>query len=161
MPVETNTHAKPEAAADPAAAMVTFWTQWLEQSSRGTQALLEAAQSISDPTRLQQVWLDAVAQSLDSFMRTPAFMEMMRRNLKAITDLKTMQDQAVHGAARHLGMPLAADIGGLFERLNSTEQTILNRLQAIERRLDALAQPDGPRAKRPGAAKAHEDGPDA
>lgn len=139
MSVDSNTEPGPGTATDPASAMAAFWLQWLEQSSRGTQALLEAVQSISDPAKLQQAWLDALAQSLESFMRTPAFMDMMRRNLKTITDLKTTQDQVIHGTARHLGAPLADDITGLFERLYSTEQTILNRLEAIENRLDALA----------------------
>lgn len=142
MPVQTNNDPNPGTAADPAAALTAFWVQWLEQSSRGTQALLEALQSASDPNQLQQAWLDATAQSFESFLRSPAYLELMRRNLKLMTDLKTMQDQAVHGTARHLGLPLADDISGLFERLNSTEQTILNRLQAIEDRLDALGRPN-------------------
>ena len=55
--------------------------------------------------------------------------------MKAMTDLKVMQDQYVQGSARHLGMPLADDITGLFERLNSAEQSILNRLKSIESKL--------------------------
>jgi hypothetical protein len=65
-------------------------------------------------------------------------MEAMRQNLKVATDLKRMQDQAVQDTARQFGQPLAADITGLFERLNSTERTIVTRLQAIEDRLRAL-----------------------
>ena len=71
-------------------------------------------------------------------MRTPMFLEMLGNNLKAITDLKGMQDQVVQDTARHFGFPMAADITGLFERLHSTEQNILNRLQAIEERLKAI-----------------------
>jgi hypothetical protein len=125
-------------AVDPAAVMTSFWTQWLEQSSRGTQALLEMMQSAGDPQQIQRHWLDAVSRSLDDFMRTPAFLELLKTNLKAITDLKTFQDQAIQDTARQFGMPLAADITGLFERLHSTEQTILGRLKDIEDRLKAI-----------------------
>ncbi len=125
-------------SADPSTMIASFWTQWLEQSTRGTQALLEAVQTAGDPHQLQRRWLDAVARSLDDFMRTPTFLEILKNNLKAITDLKGMQDQVVQDTARHFGLPLAADITGLFERLHSTEQTILNRLQAIEDRLKAM-----------------------
>jgi len=118
--------------------VASFWTQWLEQSSRGTQALLEAMQSVGDPQQLQRHWLDAVSRSLDDFMRTPTFLELLGNNLKAITDLKGMQDQVIQDTARHFGLPLAADITGLFERLHSTEQNILNRLQAIEERLKGI-----------------------
>jgi hypothetical protein len=129
---------KPNSTADPASMMASFWTQWLEQSSRGTQALLEVMQSAGDPQQLQRRWLDAVAASIEGFMRTPAFMELMRTNLKAVTDLKGLQDSVVQDAARQVGMPTAADIMGLHERLHSTEQEILKHLVRIEERLKAL-----------------------
>jgi hypothetical protein len=141
----------PDAAADPAAAVAAFWTQWLEQSSRGTQALLEmmqsagdpqqvlgAMQSAVDPQKVQRHWLDAVARSIDDFMRSPAFLEIMKQNLKSVTDLKGLQNQVAQGTASQLGVAQASDITGLFERLQSTEQTILNRLRAIEDRLKAI-----------------------
>jgi len=140
---DSNSQPKPGAAADPASMVAAFWAQWLEQSTRGTQALLEITQGMGDPQQTherQQRWLETAAESFDSLLRTPPFMELMRQQLKAITDLKTMQDQAVKGTARHLGMPLADDVFGLFERLNSTEQTIIARLQAIEERLQAIEE---------------------
>jgi len=123
---------------DPSTMIASFWTQWLEQSSRGTQALLEVMQGVGDPQQLQRRWLDAMSHSLDDFMRTPTFLQLVGNNLKAVTDLKGMQDQVIQDTARHFGMPLAADITGLFERLHSTEQNIINRLQAIEERLKAI-----------------------
>lgn len=123
---------------DPSTLIASFWTHWLEQSSRGTQALLEVMQGSGDPQQLQRRWLDAMSRSLDDFMRTPSFLQLVGNNLKAVTDLKGMQDQVIQDTARHFGMPLAADITGLFERLHSTEQNIVNRLQAIEERLKAI-----------------------
>lgn len=135
----TDTTDQPAAApADPAAMMASFWCQWLEQSSRGTQALLEVMQAAGDPQHIQRRWLDAVAASLEAFMRTPAFLELIKTNLKTVTDLKGMQDSVVQDAARQIGVPTAADITGLYERLHSTEQVILNQLRKIEDRLKAL-----------------------
>jgi len=138
MSTDSKPDATPDAAADPGTALFSFWTQWLEQSTRGTQAMLEAMQAASDPQQAQRHWVDAVSHSIEDFMRTPVFMEAMKRNLKMTTDLKRLQDQTLQGAARHLGQPMAADITGLFERLNSTEQTIVARLRAIEERLKAV-----------------------
>src|SRR3954447_10420761 len=98
------------AAADPSAAIVSFGTQWLEQSARGTQAMLEAVQSAGDPQQVQRQWLRAASRSLDDFMRTPVFLEAMRRNLKGLTDMKGLQDQVLQGAAGQLGVPTANDI---------------------------------------------------
>ncbi len=132
---KSNTSAAP---VDPASMMASFWTQWLEQSSRGTQALLEAMQVAGDPQNLQRRWLDAVSRTLEDFMRTPSFMEILKNNMKAVTDLKSLQDSVIQDAARQLGVPMTADITGLFERLHSTEQTILKQLQSIEERLKAI-----------------------
>jgi len=144
MSTDSKSEPTPDAAADPATALFSFWTQWLEQSTRGTQAMLEAMQTASDPQQAQRHWVDAVSSSIEDFMRTPVFMEAMKRNLKMTTDLKRLQDQTLQGAARHLGQPMAADITGLFERLNSTEQTIVARLRAIEERLKAVEGKLGP-----------------
>ena len=136
--IETETKPNASVVADPATIMASFWAQWLEQSSRGTQALLEVMQTAGDPQQMQRRWLDAMSHSLDDFMRSPTFLELMKNSLKAITDLKGVQDQVVGDTVRQLGLPLATDITGLFERLHSTEQTILDRLKAIEDQLKAI-----------------------
>jgi hypothetical protein len=97
--------------------------------------------------------------SIEGLMRTPAYMETMRRTLKMMTDMKVAQDQVVHGMARHVGMPLAGDITGLFERLHSTEQTILARLGQIEERLGAIERALAPVGDSNGATQRRRAGP--
>lgn len=123
------------AVADSSNAVAMFWAQCLEQSDRQVQIMLGVWQAVGDPQQMQRRWLDAVAQCLESFMRSPEFLEIMKRHLKVMTKLKELQNQLLQGTARQFGVPLADDISGLFERLNSTERTIVKRLQAIEHRL--------------------------
>lgn len=136
MPVDPKS--KPEFAADPSAALGQFWAQWMEQSARGTQALLEAMEGAADPEVWQKRWLSAMEEYFEGFLRSPSYLEGMRRSLKTITDAKLAQDELIHNTARHLGLPLAADISGLFDRLHGTETAILGRLTAIEDRLEAI-----------------------
>lgn len=117
---------------------VDLWSDYLKQSGNQSRALFEGLQAMGDPQKLQQRMFESLAESFDRFMRSPAFLETMRQNLKVMTDLKKFQDQAIEDAARHVGVPLASDVHGLFERLNSIEQIILNRLQSLESRLDGL-----------------------
>jgi ribosomal protein L16 Arg81 hydroxylase len=132
-----NSDSKTGAAAPPNA-MAEMWATLFEQSNQQARAMLEMMKSAGDPQGLQRRWLDAMAQTLDSFMRTPAFLEAMQQNLKMMADLKTTQDRFLQDSARQLGLPLAADVTGLFERINSVEQTILGRLKAIEAKLKTL-----------------------
>ncbi|MFO0953245.1 MAG: hypothetical protein U0835_19230 [Isosphaeraceae bacterium] len=138
MSADSKTNPSANGAMDPMSAVISFWSQWMEQSTRGTQAILEAMASVSDPKEMERRWVQSMSETAENFMRTPAYMEMMRRNLKAVTDMKRMQDNVVLDTVRHLGLPVADDITGLFERLNSTEQKILGRLKAIEDRLEAI-----------------------
>ncbi len=92
---DSNSQTKPGAAADPTSMLAAFWAQWLEQSTRGTQALLEITQGIGDPQQTrerQQRWLETAAESFDSFLRTPPFMELMRQ-----------QAQGGHGLEKDAG----------------------------------------------------------
>ena len=62
----------------------------------------------------------------------------MQHNLKVMTDMKMMQDHFIKDAADQVGLPLASDINGLFERINSIEQTIITRLKNIDAKLKAI-----------------------
>lgn len=125
-------------ASESTNALAEMWANLFEQSNQQAKSMLDLMKVSSDPQEIQRRWLDAMGQSLDSFMRTPAFLESMQRNLKSMTDLKGVQDRFIQDAARQVGMPLATDITGLFERLHSVEQSILNRLKAIDTRLKAI-----------------------
>lgn len=125
-------------AASPATPITQLWADWFAQSNDQARVLMDAVRSLCDPEQIQRRWLDAVVQSVDGFMRSPAFLEAIRRNLKMMTDLKGLQDQFTQGFARLVGIPAAADITGLFERLNSAEQEILARLRVIETRQKSI-----------------------
>jgi len=122
-------------SADSTFPFASFWTNYLEQTDAHGKAMLEYFQTLGDPQQMQKRWLENLGQSLDSYMRSPAFLEAMQRNLKVMTDVKSFQDQLVQDVARHVGVPLASDVYGLFERLHSVEQTILKQLKAIDGRL--------------------------
>ena len=118
--------------------LAQLWANMFEQSNQQAQAMIDLMKATGDPQELHRRWLDAIGQSLDGFMRTPAFLESMQHNLKVMTDMKSMQDRFIKDAADQVGLPLASDINGLFERINSIEQTILTRLKNIDAKLKAI-----------------------
>jgi hypothetical protein len=128
----------PRATANPTDSIAAFWSRCFDQSDHEARALLELMQTAGDPQQMQQRWLGALAQSVDSFMRSPAFLQAMQQNIKAMTDLKGLQGQVTKSAARQVGAATADDITGLFERASSVERAILHRLEQIDSRLDAI-----------------------
>jgi len=93
-----------QSSADSAFPLAAFWTNYLEQTDAHGKAMLEYFQTLGDPQQMQKRWLETLGQSLDSYMRSPAFLEAMQRNLKVMTDLKSFQDQVVQDVARHVGV---------------------------------------------------------
>lgn len=115
-----------------------FWSKSIEQSQEQTSALLEAMQGTPDLEALRRRWLDSLAQHLDTFLRSPAFLEAMRRNFEAMSEIKSHREQAAQNLACETGIPRMPDVSGLFERLRLAQEVILDRLSAIERRLEAI-----------------------
>jgi len=147
-------------AADPARDFLEFWTNYFEQTAIQTRILLEGMQGGKslDHKSLDQLHtqgLESLTQCLDGFMRTPAFLEVLKQSLKRMIDLKQMQDQMSQSVAQQTGLPLAADVTGVFERVHSAEQTILkqlakldDRLKAIEKTLNSSPAEKNPKRKR-------------
>jgi hypothetical protein len=115
-----------------------FWSRTIEQSQEQTSAVLEAMQGAPDLETLRRRWLDSLSKNIDMFMRSPAFLEAMRRNFEAMTEMKSHSEEAAQNLARETGIPRISDVSGLFERLRLAQEVILDRLSAIERRLEAI-----------------------
>src|SRR3974390_1957645 len=119
-----NSEAPGATAGLPKNTIVAMWAEYLQQTGAQSRAVLEGMAAMADPQKFQQRMLESLAESFDTFMRSPAFLEAMRKNLKMMTDMKKLQDQGIEDTARHFGAPLASDIHGLFERLSGVEHTI-------------------------------------
>jgi hypothetical protein len=122
----------------PARPLAEFWSQCLAQSGEQVQAVLDGMKEMMDPAALRRRWLEAVSQNLEQYMRTPAFLDGLRRNLEMTTQVKSLTEEWAAAFNRITGIPRMADVSALFERLKTGQEAILARLAAIERRLEAL-----------------------
>jgi hypothetical protein len=140
---------------DPARDFLDFWRSYFEQTAIQTRIFLETMQGGKAVDQMHHQWLESLSQSLDRFMRTPAFLEMLKLSLKRMIDLKLAQDQLTQSAVQRSGLPLASDVAGVFERVHGVEQAILARLDQLDDRLKAIeAKLDRrPSRKRPARRK--------
>jgi hypothetical protein len=58
--------------------------------------------------------------------------------MDGMTKAKTQFEDARQETARQLGMPTIEDISGLFERMHSVEESVIQRLERIEQTLNAM-----------------------
>lgn len=129
-------------ADDPALAVMQpwldYWTHFVEQRSDWAQMMMAATPPNVDLAQLRKRWLDTLTKSIDAYLRTPAFLDSMRRNLEATTALKSSTDAAQREASRQAGMPHVDDIAGLYERLEMCHAEQMEKLNTLERRLTTL-----------------------
>lgn len=142
-------------AVDPARDFLDFWRNYFEQTAIQTRGLIEGMNSGRSLDRMHGQWMEAMAEGFESFMRTPAFLEVLKQSLKRMVDLKLAQDQMTQSVAQHAGMPQAADITGVFERVNSAERAIMTRLAQIDERLRSIEVKldSSPKPKKPRKGK--------
>ena len=133
-----NIHASNSNNEPPLGPLLDFWTECIENNQEHVKVLLDSMTGNADLATLRRRWLESLAHSLDSFMRTPVFLEAMRRQFEALTTVKSTAEDLVQECSRNYGIPRIQDISGLFERLKTTQETILMRLAAIEARLAGL-----------------------
>jgi methyl-accepting chemotaxis protein len=117
-----------------------WWRNYAQQVNNDTEVLLKHLREGSSLPELHQSWLAALTQSLDSYMRSPAFLESMKNNLQTAIQAREQINDASQEVARNAQIPTLNDISGLFERLKSVEAEVIRRLDRIEKRLQAMEE---------------------
>jgi hypothetical protein len=120
-----------------------LWSDCYTKSNDVTREFLEDVEESTNVRSWQRRWNDAVAKSADAFMRSPTFLQAMKQNTDAMVKFKQQADDLSKEIARNANIPTTSDISGLFERLHSVEEVILERLRRIEDRLEAIESHTG------------------
>lgn len=112
---------------------------------------------------LRDAWLRAMALGIDQYMRTPAFLDVMRAQLEATMEAKRRADEIFTRVRRETQGVARKDLGDAFDSVRHTGTRILDRVEEIldrvadlERKIDAL---ESALAARNGAAPSHGESP--
>ena len=125
-----------------------FWNEYVEHGNESAKQFFASIDGQEDLEALRQKWLKTMSQSMEAYLRSPAFLQAMKHNTDMLIRMKNQTDQAAKEFARNAGIPTVDDISGLFERLHTIEHAILERLSQIDQRLAAMDEKirDVPRA---------------
>ena len=122
---------------------IEFWTSYIRQANENTRQLVENFDGASDVKTWQRRWSDAVSKSMDAYLRSPMFLQAMKQNTDLMIKAKLQTDDLATEVARNANIPTAGDISGLFERLHTVEEVILQRMERIDQRLQAIEAQTG------------------
>ncbi len=119
---------------------IEYWLNLVEQNTQWTQSLMAGAPQNVDPAVIRQEWLGAMSKSIEAYMRTPTFLEGMKRHSETMTATKVTSELAKLEMARQAGIPHIEDISGLYDRLETANEVVLQRLHTIDQRLEAIEE---------------------
>jgi hypothetical protein len=114
------------------------WTDWLEQFNAQCRAIWEGFENAGDQHLLRRRWLEFWTKAMDQYLKSPAFLELMQRSLKTMTDLEASRDELVRQFAHQIGIALSTDIHELCDSIRDTDNALQSRLDTIERRLERI-----------------------
>lgn len=103
-------------------------------------------------SKMQQAFLQAWAKSIDEYMRSEAFLAMMKKSMENALSFRQHMDDFLRKTLHAGQAPSRADTGDIMQFLHSFEGRVLDQLADLARRVDALEA--GGARSRPAAGKA-------
>lgn len=71
--------------------LMEFWSALIQHADGATRDMLEQISATAEPQVWRQRWLSAISQSLDAYMRSPAFLQAMARVNQKLTDTEALK----------------------------------------------------------------------
>jgi hypothetical protein len=123
----------PDERTQPADPFTQFWNDLMSRMGMGAQP---ARPSANDAMKqMQRVFLDALAKYCDDFMRSPAFLDMVKRQMESALSFQQQVNQFLTQAQRS-GQPAAqTEAADLVELARGFR----NRIERLEQKVEALS----------------------
>lgn len=140
------------AVADP---FTKFWTDCVSKISGA--GLSPTTPKISDDAiqQMRRAFFDAWAHHCDEFMRSPAFLDGMKKAMDGALAFREQLNEFMTKALHEAQAPARSDTDSIMLVLRSLEERVLDRLDRLEERVASLdeaaaAQPDSASPSAPG-----------
>jgi len=115
-----------------------FWMDLMSKMS-GTPFAPTASQLQDDTMRrMRQAFFDAWAQHCDEFLRSDAFLEVMKKSMDSALAFKQELNEFMTKALHDQQMPARSDTDSILVVLRSLEDRVLERIDRLSHRVDAL-----------------------
>lgn len=126
--------------ADPFSA---FWADLMSRMS--TAGFGQPAPSPQDEMfrQMRQAFFDAWGQYCEEFMRSPAFLEALKKTMDNALAFRQQLNEFLTRSLHEGQAPARADTDSILLVVRSLEERVLNRVEELSERVDALADKVG------------------
>jgi hypothetical protein len=128
-----------------------FWTDYMSRMGSAGMPIPSMPDSSESARQMQRMLFEAMAKYADDFMRSPQFLEAMRQSLDNALAFRHQINEFLTNALHASQSPSRSDVDELVALVRNVEERILDRVEALERRLEPRtpAQPAPPKAPTP------------
>lgn len=135
MSEQDDTAAPPDPLLQP---FLNYWSRCTEQANSANKLMLEEFASGVDPKVLQRQWLDAVSSSMEAYLRSPYFLQMLKTQIDTMIELKRRANQLSRKVTPNTSHKPTSDLAQVLKRLRSAGESPLLELEQIQRQLEAV-----------------------
>lgn len=123
---------------------VKAWTDMMSQvmsgqTAQGPKPMPGGFAPPSDAARqMRDAFLEAWGRQCEEFMKTDAFMDMMKKTMDQSLAFRQQMNQFLQKGLQTAQAPSRADTGDIMQFLHSFEERVLDQLDHLTKRVDAM-----------------------
>jgi hypothetical protein len=121
--------------------VAAFQKIWLESFTQLMQTALTSAPNSAPPDVMRQMRsgiLRSLARSWDEFLRSPQFLDGMRQWMDGTITVRKTSNEWMARVRNELQAPSRDDIDSVMLSVRHMEQRLLDRMEEMSKRIDAL-----------------------
>ena len=130
-----------------------FWLDLMSKMSGSAFAPTGAPTQDETMKRMRQAFFDAWAKHCDEFLRSDAFLDVLKKSMDSALAFKQELNEFMTKALHDKQMPARSDTDSILMVLRSMEDRVLDRIDRLSRRVDALEDPTSGAPPDSGAGK--------
>ena len=123
-----------------AAAFQKLWSDSFANMAHVWAQFSPASPPIEEAKKLRAGMIKVLSESLDNFMRTPQFLEMIKQSMNGAMQIKSMSREGLHKMHDQLEIPHKKDLDGVLLALRHVERRLLERMEDLDESLEKLGE---------------------
>lgn len=115
-----------------------FWMDLMSNMSSGGFAGQGTSNQSEYTSRARRAFFDAWANHCDEFMRSPTFLDAMKKSMDASLAFKQQVNEFLMRSLHESQMPTRGDTDSIMMVLRSMEERVLSRIDRLTQRVEAI-----------------------
>lgn len=101
--------------------------------------------------QMRQAFFEAWARQCEDFMKSPAFLDMMKQSMEGALTFREKTNEFLHKALSETRMPSRDDTDSILMAVRTLQEEVLQRLEDLSKRVTLLETRAGRAATKKGA----------